>query len=73
MMENPVAAQIEYMEAIWTGQRERSHSPRETTEVEAQLRALNADAEDEIQEAMRLQESARLSRRQPDGPQPSQE
>jgi hypothetical protein len=50
------------MEAIWADQRARGHVPRSAEEVEAERRAFRDEMEDEIQEAIRLQEECRKAR-----------
>jgi hypothetical protein len=50
------------MERIWTGQKARGHVPRRAQEVEAQRQALREETEQEIQEAIRLQEECRQRR-----------
>ena len=58
------------MQAIWDRQKARGHVPRSEAEVEAERRALRDEMEEEIQEAIRLQEECRRSRAQSS---PSQE
>jgi len=57
------------MEQIWAGQKERGHMPRGVDEVESERRALRQEMEDEIQEAIRLQEECRRARQQADSAQ----
>jgi hypothetical protein len=54
------------MEQIWTGQKARGHVPRGVDEVESERRAFRQEMEDEIQEAIRLQEECRRAREQVD-------
>jgi hypothetical protein len=50
------------MEAIWARQAARGHVPRDEENVESQRRAIRQEIEEEIQEAMRIQEECRRSR-----------
>jgi hypothetical protein len=50
------------MQVIWEGQKARGHVPRSVEEVVSERRALRQDMEDEIQEAIRLQEECRRAR-----------
>jgi hypothetical protein len=50
------------MEAIWAGQAARGHVPRSAEDVEAERKAVRQEMEEEIQEAMRIQEDCRRSR-----------
>jgi hypothetical protein len=52
------------MQAIWDGQKARGHVPRSKEEIDAELRALRDEAEEEILEAMRLQEECQRARKQ---------
>jgi hypothetical protein len=52
------------MRKIWEGQEARGHVPRSVEEVESMRRALRQESEDEIQEAIRLQEECRRAREQ---------
>jgi hypothetical protein len=52
------------MHNIWEGQRARGHVPRGVEEVESERQAFREEMEDEIQEAMRLQEECRRARGQ---------
>lgn len=54
----------ERMKTLWANQRARGHVARTMEEVEAQRKALNDEMEQEIQEAMRLQQEARQARQQ---------
>ena len=54
------------MQKIWEGQEARGHVPRSVEEVESLRRALRQESEDEIQEAIRLQEECRRAREQTD-------
>jgi hypothetical protein len=50
------------MEAIWAGQAARGHVPRSVEDVESERKAARQEMEEEIQEAMRIQEECRRSR-----------
>jgi hypothetical protein len=52
------------VEQIWAGQRARGHVPRGVDEVESERRAFRQEMEDEIQEAIQLQEESRRAREQ---------
>ena len=52
------------MQKIWEGQRARGHVPRGVEEVESERQAFRQEMEDEIQEAIRLQEECRRAREQ---------
>jgi hypothetical protein len=52
------------MERIWAGQRARGHVPRSVEDVESGRQAFRQEMEEEIQEAMRLQEECRRAREQ---------
>jgi hypothetical protein len=54
----------EMMNRIWEGQRARGHVPRSSDDVEAQRRALREEMEQEILDAVRLQEESRRLRQQ---------
>jgi hypothetical protein len=54
------------MNRIWEGQKARGHVPRSSEEVEAQRRAMRDEMEQEILDAVRLQEESRRLRRQDD-------
>lgn len=54
------------MEAMWSAQHARGHASPTAEEVEEHRRALRDEAEEEIQDAMRLQESCREARRRSD-------
>jgi hypothetical protein len=54
------------MEQIWAAQKARGHVPRDIDEVESERRALRQEMEDEIQDAIRLQEECRRARQQAD-------
>ena len=56
------------MQDIWADQRARGHVPRGVEEVESRRRALRQEMEDEIQEAIRLQEECRRARERADVP-----
>lgn len=58
------------MQTIWAGQRARGHVPRTVDEVESGHQMLGQEMEDEIQEAIRLQEECRRAR---DGANPAEE
>jgi hypothetical protein len=50
------------MQKIWDGQRERGHVPRSAEEVESERRMFREEMEDEIQDAIRIQEECRRAR-----------
>ena len=50
------------MEAIWAAQAARGHVPRIAEDVESERKAVRQELEEEIQEAMRIQEECRRSR-----------
>lgn len=52
------------MRKIWAGQKARGHVPRSVEDVESEHRAFREETEDEIQEAIRLQEECRRAREQ---------
>jgi hypothetical protein len=52
------------MQKIWDGQRARGHVPRGVEQVESERQALRQEMEDEIQEAIRLEEECRRAREQ---------
>ena len=52
------------MEAIWAGQAARGHVPRAVEAIECERRAVRQEMEEEIQEAMRIQEECRQARDQ---------
>jgi hypothetical protein len=52
------------MEAIWSAQQARGHTARSPADVEAERTTMRDETEEEIQAAMRLQESSREARRQ---------
>lgn len=54
------------MQQIWAGQRARGHVPRGAEEFEAGRQALRQEMEDEIQEAIRLQQECRRARERAD-------
>lgn len=56
----------QHMERIWAGQRARGHIPRGVEEVESERQAFRQEMEDEIQEAIRLQQECRRAREQAD-------
>jgi hypothetical protein len=56
------------LEAIWAGQKARGFVPRTVEEVEAERRAFRGEMEEELQEAMRLQEECRQARKEILGP-----
>jgi hypothetical protein len=47
---------------MWAGQKTRGHIPRGVEEVEAQRQTFREEMEEEIQQAIRLQEECRKSR-----------
>jgi hypothetical protein len=51
------------LEAIWSAQKARGHEPPSANQVEAARRALRDETEQEIQEAIHLQEACREARR----------
>ncbi len=53
---------LQRMETMWAGQKTRGHIPRGVEEVEAQRQAFREEMEEEIQQAIRLQEECRKSR-----------
>jgi hypothetical protein len=57
------------MQTIWEGQRARGHIPRTPDEVESERQTFRQEMEDEIQEAMRLQEECRRARDRADAEQ----
>jgi hypothetical protein len=59
---------LQRMEAIWAGQQARGHVPRSVEQVESERRALREEMDEEIQQAIRLQEECRRSRRNAEGP-----
>jgi len=52
------------LRAIWEAQKARGHVPRTVEEVVAERKALNDEMEEEIQEAMRLQEESQRLRKE---------
>ncbi len=52
------------MQEIWANQRARGHVPRSVEEVEGERRRIREESEQEIQEAMRLQEESRRLRQE---------
>jgi hypothetical protein len=50
------------MQAVWAGQKARGHVPRSQEEVEADLRALRDDAEEEMRAVERLSDECREAR-----------
>jgi hypothetical protein len=54
------------IDEIWTAQKARSFVPRTAEEVEAEHQQLQAEAEEEIEGAIRLQEESRKLRSQAD-------
>ena len=59
---------LERMEAIWAGQRARGHVPRSVEQIESERRALREEMDEEIQQAIGLQEECRSNRSEADGP-----
>ena len=55
---------FQMMEEIWAGQRARGHVPRTEEEVEGERRELREEMDDEIEDAIRLQEECRRRRQQ---------
>ena len=60
----PDDAFFQMMEEIWAGQKARGHVPRTVAEVEAERRHLRQEWDDELDEAIRLQEESRRLRGQ---------
>ena len=54
------------LRAIWDGQAARGHVPRTTDAIDAERRALREEVDQEIEEAIRLQEESRRLRGQAD-------
>ncbi len=50
------------MEAIWAGQKARGHVARSIAEVESERQLVREEIEEEVREAMRLQEECRQAR-----------
>jgi len=50
------------MESIWTGQAARGHVPRTEEAVESERRTVREEIEEEIQDAMRIQDECRQAR-----------
>jgi len=46
------------MQAIWAGQAARGHVPREKAQIDAEIKALRDEAEEEMQQVERLHEEA---------------
>jgi hypothetical protein len=59
---------LERMEAIWAGRSARGHVPRSVEQIESERRALREETDEEIQQAIRLQEECRSNRSDADGP-----
>lgn len=61
------------MQQIWAGQKARGHVPRTKEEIDAEIKALRDEAEDEMQDIERLQEECRHAREasQAQGSEPS--
>lgn len=55
---------IETMKAIRASQLARGHRPRNMAEIEAEQAKLSAEMDQEIEEAVQLQEACRLRRKQ---------
>jgi hypothetical protein len=55
------------MRKIWEGQKVRGHVPRSAEEVEAERRRAREEMEEEIQDAIRLQEECRRARNEAEG------
>jgi len=53
---------LQRMETIWAGQLARGHVPRSVEEIEAERRAIREEMDEEIQQAIQLQEECRKSR-----------
>lgn len=58
----PCDAFFRLMDEIWAGQKARGFVPRAAEEVEADRQRLQAEAEGEIEDAIRLQEESRRLR-----------
>ncbi len=54
------------MEGIWAAQKARGHVPRAKEEIDAEIRTMRDEAEEEMQEVERLQEECRLARQRVD-------
>jgi hypothetical protein len=54
------------LRAIWDGQENRGHAPRDPEAIEAERRALREGMDEEIDEAVHLQEECRRLRQQSD-------
>jgi hypothetical protein len=50
------------MEGIWAAQKARGHVSRTKEEIDAEIRLMRDEAEEEVQEVERLQEECRLAR-----------
>jgi hypothetical protein len=50
------------MQQIWEGQKARGHVPRTKEQIDAEIKALRDEAEDEMQEIEKLQEESRHAR-----------
>lgn len=55
------------MEAIWIGQAARGHVPRTEEMAESERRTMREEIEEEIQDAMRLQDECRQAREREPG------
>jgi hypothetical protein len=54
------------MEGIWAAQKSRGHVSRTKEEIDAEIRLMRDEAEEEVQEVERLQEECRLARQRAD-------
>lgn len=52
----------QHMQKIWAGQRGRGQTPRTKEEIDAEIKALRDEADEEMQAVERLQEACRLAR-----------
>jgi hypothetical protein len=55
------------MQAVWAAQKARGHVPRSREEIDADLRALRDEAEEEMQAVERLSDECRRAREQEGG------
>ena len=53
---------FQMMQEIWAGQKARGHVPRTVEAIEAERQAMRGEMEDEIEDAIRLQEECRRRR-----------
>lgn len=58
MSDGPNLARFQaLMEQIWAGQKARGHKPREREQIDAEIQALQEEAEQELQDAERLHDA----------------